>query len=146
MSVLEIANSGANLVLDRKVDFSQNLECGFVDFYGHYSLWDLQILQWPKECRTLFLCVPQIACNKYQVTLQTDQLHNNNTLPASAHAIGAKVFMDLQDDDDGDSDDQECWVKACFNPEPEQSDDESSSSDDYHRSACARSRMGPRNL
>ena len=41
-SALEIANSGANLVSDRKVDFSRNLGCALADFYGHYSSRDLQ--------------------------------------------------------------------------------------------------------
>ena len=34
-SALEIAKSGANLVSDRKVDFSRNLGCALADFYGH---------------------------------------------------------------------------------------------------------------
>ena len=42
-SALEIANSGANLVSDRKVVFSRNLGCALADFYGHYSSRDLQI-------------------------------------------------------------------------------------------------------
>ena len=40
---MEIANSGANLVSDRKLDFSRNLGCGLADFYGHYSSRDLQM-------------------------------------------------------------------------------------------------------
>ena len=43
MSVLEIVKSGANLVSDRKVVFSQNLGCALADFYGHYSLQDLHV-------------------------------------------------------------------------------------------------------
>ena len=45
-SALEIANSGANLVSDRKVDFSRNLECALADFYGHYSSQDLHMHTW----------------------------------------------------------------------------------------------------
>ena len=44
-SVLEIVKSGANLVSDKKVDFSRNLECGLADFYGHYSSRDLHVGQ-----------------------------------------------------------------------------------------------------
>ena len=46
MSALEIVKSGANLVSDRKVVFSRNLDCGLVDFYGHYSSRDLQMCAW----------------------------------------------------------------------------------------------------
>ena len=38
--------------------------------------------------------------------------------------------MDLRDDDDGNLDGQEQQVNPHFNPEPAQSDDESSSLDD----------------
>ena len=33
---MEMANSGANLVSDRKVGFSRHLECALADFYGHF--------------------------------------------------------------------------------------------------------------
>ena len=42
---MEIANSGANLVSDRKVDISRNLGCALADFYGHYSSRDLHVRQ-----------------------------------------------------------------------------------------------------
>ena len=44
MSAMEIANSGENLVSDKKDGFSRNLGCALADFYGHYSSRDLQIL------------------------------------------------------------------------------------------------------
>ena len=40
---MEIANSGANLVSDRKGVFSRNLGCALADFYGYYSSWDLHV-------------------------------------------------------------------------------------------------------
>ena len=43
-SALEIGKSGANLVPDRKVDFSQNLGCALADFEGHFSSRDLHVL------------------------------------------------------------------------------------------------------
>ena len=46
MGALEIAKSGANLVSDRKAEFSRNLECALADFYGHYSSRDLHL-----QCR-----------------------------------------------------------------------------------------------
>ena len=42
-SALEIAKCGANLVLDRKLVFSRNLECALTDFYGQYSPRDLHM-------------------------------------------------------------------------------------------------------
>ena len=42
-SALEIAKGGANLVSDRQVDFSRNLESALADFYGHYSSQDLHM-------------------------------------------------------------------------------------------------------
>ena len=49
-TVLEIAESGANLVSDRKVDFSRNLGCALVYFYGHYSSRDLHVLCKGRHC------------------------------------------------------------------------------------------------
>ena len=67
----------------------------------------------------------QIARDRYQTTLRTDQLHDYDRLHATRHATGAKVSMDLRDDDDGDLDRQERRVRARLNPVPAQPDDES---------------------
>ena len=48
-SAMEIANSGANLVSDRKVVFSRNLGCALADFYGHYSSRDLHVMNRPRR-------------------------------------------------------------------------------------------------
>ena len=42
-SAMEISNSGANLVSDRKVGFYRNLGCALAGFYGHCSSRDLHI-------------------------------------------------------------------------------------------------------
>ena len=84
----------------------------------------------PEERRTHLPCVPQIARNGCQTTLRTDQLRDYDKVHATGHAIGAKVFTDLHHDDDGTLDGQERRVGAHCNPEPDQSDDESSSLDD----------------
>ena len=44
-SALEIAKCGANLVSDRKADFSRNLGYALADFYGHYSSRDLHMIR-----------------------------------------------------------------------------------------------------
>ena len=71
----------------------------------------------------------QIARDRYQTTLRTDQLHDYDRLHATRHATGAKVSTDLRDDDDGDLDRQERRVRARLNPEPAESDDSSESVD-----------------
>ena len=57
--------------------------------------------------------VSQIARDRYQTTLRTDQLHDYDRLHATRHATGAKVSTGLRDDDDGDLDRQE---RARLNP------------------------------
>ena len=78
------------------------------------------------------MCHKLHAVYRYQPALRTDQLRDYDRLHAIRHATGAKVFTDLRDDDhdDGNLDGQGRRVKVHFNPEPEQSDDESSSLDD----------------
>ena len=74
--------------------------------------------------------VSQIAHNRYQTTLQADQLCNYDKLHAAQHATGAKVFMDLQDDGNGNLDRQERCMRPHLNLGPAESDDESEDVDD----------------
>ena len=83
-SAMEIANSAANLVSDRKVGFSRNLACALADFSGHNSSRDLH-MTYAYRISTMSLC----TLHQYQtvsVCYDLTQLHKEcqkSTIPSA---------------------------------------------------------------
>ena len=83
MSALKIAKSGANLASDRKADFSQNLGCALVDFYGHYSSQDLHVAYHAMHDMHVCVRLPKARLSKRSEAEAECSLHNADVIDAT---------------------------------------------------------------